>query len=58
MFAVYVQYLLHMYNSALPYIEAWVTIYQVVRRIGLLESVTFQLLLRMLSSFPAVIKKL
>ena len=32
MFAGYVQYLLHMYNSAMPYIEAWVAIYQVGNR--------------------------
>ena len=32
MFAGYVQYLLHMYNSAMPYIEAWVAIYQLENR--------------------------
>ena len=29
---IYVQYLLHMYNSAMPYIKAWVAIYQVENR--------------------------
>ena len=32
MFAGYVQYILHMYNSAMPYIEARVAIYQVDNR--------------------------
>ena len=32
MFAGYVQYLMHMYNSAMPYIEALVSIYQVENR--------------------------
>ena len=57
MFAGYVQYLLHMYNSAMPYISKFGSRF-IRGRIGLLESVTFQLLLRMLSSFYAVIKKL
>ena len=29
---LYVQYLLHMYNSAIAYIEAWVAIYQLQNR--------------------------
>ena len=69
MFAGYVQYLLHimqeildipaiyMNNSAMPYISKLGSRF-IGWKIGLLESVTFQLLLRMLSSFPAVIKKL
>ena len=40
MFAGYVQYLLHMYNSAMPYIEAWVAIYQVENRFIRLSNIS------------------
>ena len=58
MFAGYVQYLLHIHvHSAMPYISKLGS--RFIRwRIVSLESVTFQLLLRMLSSFSAIIKKL
>ena len=41
MFVGYVQYLLHMYNSATPYIEAWVAIYQVDNRFIRISNISF-----------------
>ena len=57
MFAGYVQYLLHIHVQFCHAISKLGS--RFIRwRIGLLESITFQLLLCMLSSFSAVIKKL